>query len=109
MWFAASLKFLVPFAALAALGAWLLPQPSSPLPMLGGLAPVSEPFVMPVSKTDLLGAVASQSSTPDSIGMLFAIWSIGTLSLALHWLSGLREIRVARSLYVVKPVWTRRL
>jgi beta-lactamase regulating signal transducer with metallopeptidase domain len=85
LWFAASVKFLVPFAALAALGGWLLPRPAAPPVMLQGFAPAAEPFVMPMAQTHVLAVPAAVPF--DWSLLLLAVWGLGTFAIVLHWLS----------------------
>jgi len=91
LWFAASVKFLVPFAALAALGSWLLPRPAAPLPVLEGFGPAAEPYVMPLARAHALTAAVPASF--DWTGLLLAVWGLGTLAIAVHWLSRWRKLR----------------
>jgi len=72
LWFAALVKFLAPFAALAALGAWLSPHPAAPLPMLLGFAPAAEPYVMLLAKAHALGA-ARPAAAFDWTGLLLTV------------------------------------
>jgi beta-lactamase regulating signal transducer with metallopeptidase domain len=101
LWFAASVKFLLPFAALAALGGWLLPHPAAAPAMLEGFAPAAEPFVVPAANTHALAAIATHpvmAAAPAAVnrsGLLFAVWGLGTLAILFHWLSRWRKLRAA--------------
>ena len=94
VWFMASVKFLVPFAALAALGGWLLPRPQAPLPMLEGFAPEAEPYVMPLANAHVLTAAPAHAVFNWSL-LVLAVWGLGTLAIALHWLSRWLGLRAA--------------
>jgi Zn-dependent protease with chaperone function len=95
VWFMASVKFLVPFAGLAALGAWLLPRSAAPLPVPGGFVPMAEPLVMPVANAHILAAPAAVHVPFDWSLLLLAVWGLGTLAIALHWLSRWLGLRAA--------------
>ncbi|HEY2009369.1 MAG TPA: M56 family metallopeptidase [Rhizomicrobium sp.] len=95
VWFTASVKFLVPFAGLAALGAWLLPRPAAPLPVPGGFVPMAEPLVMPVANAHILAAPAAVHVAFDWSLLVLAVWGLGTLAIALHWLSRWLGLRAA--------------
>ncbi len=97
LWFAASLKFLMPFSALAALGAWLVPPPAAPLPMLDGFAPAAAPFVIPVAKAHAPAAAVPHAVSFNWNGLIFAAWGAGILAVALHWLSRWLKLRAALS------------
>ncbi len=87
VWFAASVKFLVPFSLLAALGAKLFVSPAAPpLPMLVALAPAAQNFVTPVANT-LSAASAPMVVAFDWSGVLLLVWGLGTVTIGLHWLS----------------------
>ena len=101
LWFAASMKFLVPFAALSALGAALLPRPVAP--MLPGLAPIAESFVVPAANSQALAVVATHPMTAaapaafDWSALVVTLWVLGTLAIAAHWLSRWLKLRAALS------------
>ena len=102
LWLAASVKFLVPFAALVAIGkqvGWVLPATTVPTQM---------PFV--VTAVDVMFfPVAASSPTPASLTpagtvsiLLFAVWSCGAAALLLRW--RLRWRRVATVARAATPV-----
>jgi len=96
VWFAASVKFLLPFAWITALGGLLLPPRAAPMPaMLDGLAPAAEPFLMPAANAHALASVAAAPAVAsfDWTLVLFAIWGLGTLAIALRWLSRWIKLR----------------
>jgi beta-lactamase regulating signal transducer with metallopeptidase domain len=104
LWFTASVKFLVPFAALSALGAALLPKPGAPV--LARFVPMAEPVLAPAANTHALAAIASHpvmaaitahpvmAAPPDWSAILFILWALGTLAVAVHWLSRWMKLRV---------------
>src|SRR5262245_54212311 len=104
LWFAASAKFLIPFAVLSrlgtALGHWLLP------PTAGHRFAVIFEFagqpivrtVMPPA-THVFGVNATAASMLAAVipGLIFATWFVGTLVLTARWLTeSYRLARVAR-------------
>ena len=103
LWFAASMKFLVPFAALAALGARLLPHPARAAAAIRGwLAPAAEPYVMPAANIHALAAITTHPvmrgrALKTGRLLLLAVWAVGTLAITLHWLSRWLKLRAALS------------
>lgn len=96
VWMAASLKFLVPFSLLVALGshaAWRV-VPPSPEAKLNSALLIAGPIASPVSK-----AVASPREAPDRTpAFLFAVWLCGFAANSLLWHLRWRRIRaVARA------------
>jgi beta-lactamase regulating signal transducer with metallopeptidase domain len=83
LWFAASVKFLVPFAALSALGA-LLPKTPVPAPGLVAWRQVAVPFS--AQPAPLMAA----PSGPDWAGilppLLLALWALGTIAIVARWI-----------------------
>ena len=106
LWLAASVKFLVPFAALVAVGrqlGWMLPattMPSQTPFVLDAVAAIGTPF-----SSQQLFPVAGSSPTPASLTpaatvsmLLLAIWSCGTGAMLLRWWARYRRIAmVARA------------
>jgi TonB family protein len=92
LWFAASVKFLIPFAVLTIAGGWvaglLPPVPASPL-----LAwqPMAQPFAAATVR------LPAQALTP----LLLAIWAIGSAAIITRWL--LRWSRLRRILRHATP------
>jgi beta-lactamase regulating signal transducer with metallopeptidase domain len=87
LWFAASAKFLVPFAALTAAGSYLLasltPQVSAPGLLL--LKLVAQPFsvgTLTVSAMPVPGPDWAQILAP----LLLAVWGIGCAAILARWL-----------------------
>jgi beta-lactamase regulating signal transducer with metallopeptidase domain len=104
LWFAASLKFLVPFAALAALGEYLSRQFPAPLPQsILVLQPAAEKLSAPVK---LL--VAPQVEILNLAPLLLGLWLTGFAVLLavrlLRWSRLRAMIAQARDLAVFGPV-----
>ena len=98
LWFAASAKFLLPFAGLAALGILLLPPPSAPLPVLEAFVPAAAPYVVPVAhvmpaiSAHTLATVAGPAPAFDWTLLLCALWAGGTLTIVVRWLARWRAM-----------------
>ena len=104
LWFAASIKFLVPFAALAALGDYLSRQYPAPLPQsLIAIQPAAEKFSAPAKML-----VAPHADAVNWAPLLLCVWLAGlAVILALHLLrwSRLRAMMAqAHDLPVSGPV-----
>jgi beta-lactamase regulating signal transducer with metallopeptidase domain len=103
LWFAASMKFLVPFAALAAAGSHLLrPLAAAPsLAALSAMQPAAEPFA---AAAPVLPATAHAGLSL----LLVALWAGGSAIVLGVWLmrwTGLRRsLRGAADLPVAAPV-----
>jgi TonB family protein len=88
LWLAASLKFLIPFAALTALGetvSGLLASPLPAPPMIETLEVVAQPF----SGKDVIPV------TVDWLPFAAAAWVAGVLTLGAFWFSRWRILRAA--------------
>jgi beta-lactamase regulating signal transducer with metallopeptidase domain len=105
LWFSASLKFLIPFAALTAIGRYLLmpiaPQMSAPGFFV--IQPAAQPFSAPMS------ALSAPAATgPHLTWLLLALWGTGVAAIFARWLVRwlrLREIlQGAVDLPVTAPV-----
>jgi len=94
LWFSASLKFLIPFAALTALGGYLLvpvaPQMSAPAFFM--MQPAAQPFSAPMSA---LSAPAAATG-PHLTLFLLALWGTGVAAVLARWL--VRWFRLRRLL-----------
>jgi beta-lactamase regulating signal transducer with metallopeptidase domain len=111
LWFAASVKFLVPFAALTALGGSLAAaiMPPLPEPTVTAMQPWAQPFAAP---TPILATPGfSAISTPSHLDMtlvLIGLWGIGFAAIAIRWAvrwSGMRKLlRDAVELKMEAPV-----
>src|SRR6478735_3326834 len=104
LWFAASLKFLLPFALLAMLGEKLAPAPVLPSLIPHGireLAPAAEKFSAPVQ------ALASRPA-PHLAELLLLVWLLGfAVMLAVRlsrWLALRALVREAHALPLVAPL-----
>jgi bla regulator protein BlaR1 len=93
LWMAASIKFLVPFAMLVALGSqigWrntVVPTQSNLLFVMGE---VGQPFTAPV------GSFTAPARAVNPLpGVLLGIWAVGFAGIALSWWVRWRRIRVA--------------
>ena len=96
LWFAASVKFLLPFAVLTLLSGYFLAPLAPPLqaPALMRMAPVAQPF----SGADPLlimpdAAIAPMAAHVDPAAMLLALWALGFVLLCLRWLVRWRALR----------------
>lgn len=117
LWFAASMKFLVPFAALTALSAYLLAPIVRPVavPTVAFMEPLATPFsaasVIPAAalgaEAPALTSLPAQAVLPErasppvtrfpfhfDLGFaLLALWAVGFLILAGRWLTRWLEMR----------------
>ncbi|MGH9487947.1 MAG: TIGR03435 family protein [Terriglobales bacterium] len=85
IWLAASLKFLVPFAAFATLAGWLqtfLPMPAVRAAAAPAAATVSQPFTQLL---ELGGTLAPAASSHLLAYTLIAVWLAGTVALLVRW------------------------
>src|SRR5262245_14764745 len=82
VWFAASLKFLVPWSALVALGEWIRPQ--HPIEIGSAAQPIIAAAVsLANSATHPVAGTASGSM----VGwILLSVWAAGTLVALARWL-----------------------
>ena len=99
LWLAASVKFLIPFSVLAAiggqLGRWLVPAtPVARVPL--AIEEIVQPFA-PLQGAGLPAAVAVPA--PAGAGLLpvvlLAIWLCGLVAVALHWWVRWRRVAAA--------------
>ena len=104
VWFAASVKFLIPFSGLAALGSYLLTPiaPQISASHLLFMQPAAQPFSAPPVQ-----AAANIDWTP----FLVALWGLGFAAMAMRWLlrwSQLRRVaRAAADFPLAAPVRVR--
>ena len=99
IWFAASLKFLIPFAALTSLGAqleWREALPSTPPEWTAAIEAVGEPLSSPPVDIVLPRAISVGTSIPLPV-VAGAIWAAGFVTLLGVWL--VRWRRVSRAAY----------
>src|SRR5262245_17757523 len=96
MWFAASVKFLIPFAALAALGAqveWRHALPPAPAEWTVVLEAASQPFSAP-----LVDSVLPRGTSADGLRvatLAVAIWGLGCAVVLMVWLLRWRRVSAA--------------
>lgn len=94
LWLAASVKFLVPFSLLAALGGYLQPAtPITTVPAVAMIAEVSEPFSASV--------VASTPQASVLAVVLTGVWLCGTVVSLFWWF--VRWQRVRRAVRLASP------
>ena len=98
LWFAASVKFLVPFAILAALGSYVLTPITPPLSVapLMVMEPVAQPFsgpkpVLAITNLSTPAAVPAAPIAPatthlDPSLVLLALWAIGFAAISVRWM-----------------------
>jgi bla regulator protein BlaR1 len=105
VWLVASLKFLVPFAALTSLGTRVGWRPivaaSSSLPYNAALDAVGQPFSQPVVRAAARQSVAPFAASAISgtwTGVLVGAWILGVIALLAIWIVRWRRVRaVVRS------------
>jgi beta-lactamase regulating signal transducer with metallopeptidase domain len=95
LWFAASAKFLVPFAALAQLGRLLAPTAGSRFEAPG--AAVIAQAVQPFSRPGAMAAATHAAPPFDPALILFAVWALGCCASLLTW-----AVRAARVRSIVR-------
>ena len=85
LWFVASAKFLVPFAALAALGRVLAPAVGSPVyaaPETVFIERATQPF----SQSFATGPAVFAAPHVDPAQILAAVWAVGCAAVVLRWM-----------------------
>jgi beta-lactamase regulating signal transducer with metallopeptidase domain len=100
LWFAASVKFLIPISLLTAFAGWLLPPPAIPVldePAVGLAQTVSQPFVHGPSFPNVPAVAVGAVSAVDFSTVLLLAWGIGCGAVLLSWLTRWRRIRLAVS------------
>jgi beta-lactamase regulating signal transducer with metallopeptidase domain len=130
LWFAASIKFLIPFAALASLGRLLAPRlpailhqfppeaaPAAVLPQAALIGKAAQPLARfpfapsPLLRAPLSPAEAGPSATQalhqsslhlDPVMILLAVWALGCGALLLRWV--VRSARVHRMVRASAPL-----
>jgi uncharacterized protein (TIGR03435 family) len=108
VWFAASMKFLVPFALLATLaGALTRRAPDAPLAAAwrGAIEPVAEPFSYGPTSVDLAPVAASADSL---LGVLAVVWAFGfgmvVVTSFWRWRALSNAVEVAAPLAIDAPL-----
>lgn len=106
LWFAASLKFLVPFSLLFALGSALAPRAatvSGSLPLVTLIEEVGSPLSHAAGSLDLAPAFPRGLPFPVALPEIAAsLWGIGCLTVLILWLA--RWVRVRRLARDAKPL-----
>lgn len=104
-WFAASVKFLVPFSLLVSAGSWLAPRAALPAldpPVTYAVSSLSNPFAAGISPI----APARMEAVPSLhiAAWLLGAWLAGTIAIAavwtVRWLRLLAVVRAARTIDV---------
>ena len=104
LWLATSIKFLVPFGALVALGGWSEWRPSVPVPpfeLVTTLETLSQPFTGAAPMTVATPLPASTAVVSGS-GLLMGAWALGTLAMLALW--SVRWRRVAGIVATARPI-----
>ena len=94
LWFAASVKFLVPFAALEALGKALAPAvhvPAGAAPAEVFIAQAAQPFSHPYA----MASAAPVAAGFDPALILAAVWAIGCAAVLIGWMVRGGQVRAA--------------
>jgi bla regulator protein blaR1 len=97
IWLAASLKFLLPFSFLVAIGVYLRPARIlivAPQPLSTAIRQIAQPFVDVRVPGPFLATVAARDSNPLPLA-LFAIWTCGFLAILSCWLRRWSRVRKA--------------
>ena len=84
IWFAASVKFLIPFSLLAMIGAqfgWHATQASATAPIASAVRQAAAPFIAPAAMI----ALPVQADI-DLLRIVFLVWALGATTLAARWL-----------------------
>ena len=96
LWFAASLKFLIPFAALTAIGAqlqWRDALPQAPREWTIAFEAVSQPFVPP--RVDIAFAQTPGASGLPLATLFGAMWMLGCVAILALWTLRWRRVSAA--------------
>src|SRR4051812_40973086 len=90
LWLAASVKFLVPFSLLFALGSRFESHTTRPIPqpIAAAIAQVSEPFVVS-------GSIPPRQAPVSGDSLILPLWLAGALFFAARWWRGWRRVRTA--------------
>lgn len=104
LWFAASVKFLIPFSAMTLLGSLLFRTilPTAPPPIFDGIRTAVEPFTGPAR-------VLAPATTDFDVGpWLLALWAFGVAVIviiwAMRWLKLRAMLRTAAPLAIAAPL-----
>ena len=109
IWFAASMKFLVPFAALTSIGAqfqWRAALPATPAEWTVFIASASQPFSAPLADMALPRAMRPDAGLPIAM-IVAATWALGCVAILSVWL--LRWRRVSAAVRAGAPITSGRI
>lgn len=98
VWLAASLKFLLPFATLTALGRQFAWRTASVTALAEPLPAALDMFVQPfatVGVTTAAAAASSQASLADWWWLAATVWAIGSMTVLVTWLRRWRRVATA--------------
>jgi beta-lactamase regulating signal transducer with metallopeptidase domain len=102
LWFAASVKFLIPFSTMSALGSFLFQSfaPQSPPQIVSNLQSAAEPFsgAAPVLSTRVLATPVLTAHIVQSINwatLLLCFWALGFSVISAIWLVRRLKLRAA--------------
>ena len=95
LWFIASVKFLVPFIALEALGKLLAPAIRSPVEA-GPEAVLIARAAAPFSQSYSAAPVAHAASAFDPALILIGVWALGFAAVLVVWMVSWARVRVAQ-------------
>src|SRR5262245_59690763 len=103
LWFAASIKFLIPFSLLITFGRqfeWPRP-PTVVQPLSAAIEQISQPFVLPEMPVGVTPAGSMLSTLAPAL--LFALWFCGCVVVLLFW--SLRWRRIRKTLRTASPLF----
>jgi bla regulator protein blaR1 len=100
LWLAASLKFLVPFSLLVAIGRYLAwshpPAKSASLGLFSAIGEITQPFALPAFPVPHHAANTVSSSTwANLFPVLLVLWLLGFAAVLLVWAARWRRIAAA--------------
>jgi len=93
LWLAASVKFLIPFSLLVALGGHLTWAPAPPVALVQWTAMVEDVAQPAVTVAPVLTALPAVRQGLDASTVLAAIWALGFVILVARWLAQWLRIR----------------
>jgi len=109
IWFAASLKFLIPFAALTSIGAqfhWREALPSTPAEWTFAIEAVSQPFTVSLADIALPQAMSADGGLR-FVTVIATIWGLGCATVLSVWL--FRWRRVSAAVHAGAPITSGRV
>lgn len=92
LWFAASVKFLVPFAVLVLIGQQIAPRAAAPYPIAPVIAAAPAAFVAQHFTATAITPIQATPALPWG-AMVLVIWALGATVLLLHWTMRWQELR----------------